>query len=88
MVLALHLELEMPIVMLYGADLDHTPEQVCYENENGNKQESVVGSVIQATETKEFEDGCWCLCGGCTYLRINSKSPWGCGLVLRAVKLS
>ena len=56
MVLALHLELEMPTVMPYGADLDHTPEQVCFENKNdkNNKQESVAGSVIQATGSVGF----------------------------------
>ena len=41
MVLALHLELEMPTVMPYGADLDHTPEQVCFET---NKTENTVQS--------------------------------------------
>ena len=60
-------------------------------------RESLVGSVIQTTGTVEFEDGlgigvlpggCWCPWGGCTYPRINSKPPWGCGLVLGWVWLS
>ena len=60
-------------------------------------RESVAGSVIQATGTVEFEDGlrtgvlpggCWYPCGGCTYPRINSAPPGGCGLVIRAVWLS
>ena len=60
-------------------------------------QESVAGSVIQATGTVEFEDGlrkgvflvgCWCPWGGRTYPRINIKPPWGCGLVLGWVWLS
>ena len=58
---------------------------------------SVVGSVIQATGTVEFEDGlrtgvhlggCWCHCGGRTYPRINFKPLWGCGLVPGWVWLS
>ena len=52
-------------------------------------RESMAGSVIQATGMVEFEDGlwtrvlfgsCWCLCGCCTYPRINPKPTWGCGL--------
>ena len=60
-------------------------------------RESVVGSVIQASGTVEFEDGLrtgvllggyWCPWGGHTYPRINTKPPWGCGLVLGWVWLS
>ena len=46
----------------------------------------VAGFVTQATGTLEFEDGLRtgilpesCPCGGCIYLRINSKPRWGAG---------
>ena len=53
--------------------------------------------VIEGTLWLEFEDGlrmgvlpggCWCPWGGRTYPRINTKPPWGCGLVLGWVWLS
>ena len=66
-------------------------------------QESVAGSVIQASRAVEFEDGvmmkvlplgCWYPCGNCIQPRINSKSlleckpPKGCGLVQKTMQLS
>ena len=45
----------MPTVMPYGADLDHTPEQVCFENKRNDN--NICGSiVIQSTGKAEFED--------------------------------
>ena len=49
---------------------------------------SVVDYVMQAIETMEFDNGLrtgvlvggfWCLCGNCTYPRINFKPPGGAG---------
>ena len=48
-------------------------------------RESVVGSVIQATGTVDFEDGlrtgvlqedCWCPYSGCTTLESDMARPW------------
>ena len=53
--------------------------------------------LIEAIARLEFEDGlrtgvlpgdCWGPWGSCNYPRINTKPPWGCGLVLGAVWLS
>ena len=57
----------------------------------------IVDPVIEAIARLEFEDGlrtgvllggCWCPWGGRTYPRINTKPPWGRGLVLGWVWLS
>ena len=57
----------------------------------------VADPVIEAIARLEFEDGlrtgvllggCWCPWGGRTYPRINTKPPWGCGMVLGWVWLS
>ena len=57
----------------------------------------IADPVIEAIARLEFEDGlrtgvllggCWCPWGGRTYPRINTKPPWGRGLVLGWVWLS
>ena len=82
--------------MLSGKILEYQTKNL-FNYKSSVYRESVAGSVIQATGTVEFEDGlrtgvlhggCWCPWGGRTYPRINSKPPWGCGLVLGWVWLS
>ena len=57
----------------------------------------VADPEIEAIARLEFENGlrmgvllggCWCPWGSRTYPRINTKPPWGCGLVLGWVWLS